>query len=553
MKIYKNLGFLIQFMKKSKLYLIISIVSMLISVAIITPIPYIIGYTIDNVILINKEYIELYKICSLIGIIYILRYFLTLLYQYYFSKIQQNVVNEIRLQMISNIIDSPLSFINKKEKGYILSRISESQQIGTVFNPNILNSLTGIFDLVASLIIMFTLNFKLTMLCIVMIPIYFLISKKSSEKITESTMKVHETAAIFNGEIFETLNGIEDIKLLNIKNEHINRISIKLADMMKSVLKQNLNFIHFIQNIILASDLITVLVLLLSGILILKNEITIGLYTSFSIYATKILSTTQALGSLDIMIKPVCATIERVKEFFYLENESNKNSRKLQSEIKSISFKEIDFRYTEDSEFIIKNFSEQFIHGDKVLLKGINGSGKTTLIKLITALYTPTNGEILINEENYSHLTKDSIRDKIGVVSQNIFLFKGTIIENILYGNQDATEKDVLDLINRFKLDGYIKRFENGLYTNIVQNGTSISGGQAQIVAFLRSMIGNKDVIILDEATSSLDIETREVILDTLCKNETYKILIVISHHEEKIKFVTKEINLTKYKEELSY
>ncbi|GAA3644398.1 ABC transporter ATP-binding protein [Asaccharospora irregularis] len=551
MDIYKNLGFIFKFIKKSKLYLIVGIVTMILSAVIITPIPYLIGYTIDNIILVNKSYNELYKVVALIILIYIIKYFLTLFYQYYLSKVQQNVVNEIRLSMINNIIESPLSFINTKEKGYILSRISESQQIGSIFNPNILNSFVGIFDLIGALIVMIYLNLKLTILCLVMIPIYYFISKKSSKKITESTIKVHETAAILNGEVYETLNGIEDIKLLNAKDIHISKVSIKLRNMMKSALKQSLNFICFIQNIILASDMVTALVLLLSGILILQNEITVGLYTSFSLYTSRILATAQTLGSLDIMVKPVCTTIVRVKEFFNLDSENNINSNPLEVNIKNISFKDVSFKYSENSEFIIKEFNEEFKEGDKILLSGINGSGKTTLIKLITALYTPTTGCILINGQDYSNLNKESIREKIGVVSQNIFLFKGTIIENILYGKKDATRQDVIDLIKEFKLDSYINRFEQGIDTEIIQNGTSISGGQAQIVAFLRAMIGEKDILILDEATSSLDIETRKMILNTLSEIEKYKILIVISHHDEKISFINKEISLMKHENKL--
>lgn len=550
MGIYKNLVFLFKFMKKSKWYLIIAIIIMILSVVLVTPIPYMIGYTIDNIILVNKNYSELYQVVTLISIIYIIRYFLTLLYQYYFTKVQQNVVNEIRLSMINNVIDSPISFINTREKGYILSRISESQQIGSLFSPNILNSFTGIFDLICALVIMFNLNLKLTLLCLAIVPIYYFISKNSSEKISESTIKVHETAAILNGEVYETLNGIEDIKLLNIKNIHMSRVSAKLKNMMKSTLKQSLNFIRFIQNIILASDIVTVLVLLLSGILILQNEITIGLYTSFSLYTTKILSTAQLLGSLDIMIKPICITISRIKEFFYLDSD-NKNSNRLEGNIKNITFKDVSFKYSEQSEFIIKEFSEEFNEGDKILLSGINGSGKTTLIKLITALYSPSSGAILFNGKDYSNFNKDSLREKIAIVSQNIFLFKGTILENILYGKNDATRQDVMDLIKKFKLDNYINRFEYGIDTEIIQNGVGISGGQSQIVAFLRAIIGEKDIIILDEATSSLDIETRKIILNTLSKIENYKILIIISHHDEKISFINKEINLTKHKHEL--
>lgn len=544
MNSYKHLSFLFPFLKKSKRYLTIGIVGMVISSLIIAPIPYLIGYTIDKIVLVDKSYTNLFKIIAALMLIHIFRYILTLIYQYYFTKLQQNVINEIRLSMISNIIDAPLSFINKKEKGYILGRIAESQQIGSLFSPTILTSLIGIFDLFFSLFMMTTLNFKLTVIALIIIPIYFIISKSASKKISEATFKVIEASATLNGDVYEMLNGLEHIKLLNGKDTQIEKLSIKLKTMMKSVMKQNLNFISFVQNIILTNEIVTLLVLGLSGVLILNNEITIGIYTSFSMYISRILSVTQSIGSLEITVKPICVTIERVKEFFNLEGESNPNSEILNEDIKCISFNNISFKYTENSDFIINNFSDNLKIGDKVLLKGINGSGKTTLIKLITGLYVPTEGTILLNDKDYSKLNKKSIRDKIGVVSQDIFLFKGTILENILYGQTTKTKEDVINLINKFGLIDYINRLDKGLDTDIIENGSSVSGGQAQMVAFLRALIGDKDLIILDEATSNLDIETRTHILKILEEKNLGKILIIISHQDEKLSFVNKEINL---------
>lgn len=544
MTTYKNLRFLFKFTKNSKMYLILGILSMILSVAIVTPIPYLMGYIIDKIILVEKSYLRLHKIILLMFIIYIIKYLLTLVYQYFFSKVQQNVINEVRLSMINNVINAPLNFLNAKEKGYILSRISESEQIGSVFTPSILNSFIAVVDFIVSLIVMINLNVKITILCLIITPIYYLISKKSSNNISKSTIKLHESKAIFNGDMVEILNGIEDIKLLNAKSMHMNKVSNKLDTMIKNTLKQTLSFIFFIQNIILASDIVTLLVLFLSGILILQNEITIGLYTTFSMYTSKMLSAAQSLGTLDITIKPVCITIARIKEFFSLEDECSVDSISFEESIQSISFKNLFFKYNDDSEFIINDFNDEFKEGDKILLGGINGSGKTTLIKLITSLYNPTKGQILINGQDYLTLDKRSLRSKIGIVSQNIFLFKGTVLDNILYGKEDATREDVINLINKNKLDSYVNRFENGLDTEIVQNGIGLSGGQSQIVAFLRAMIGKKEIIILDEATSNLDTDTRKILLNTLSKIDNYKILIIISHCDEEIDFINKKVIL---------
>lgn len=541
---YKNLFFLYPNLKKCKLNLLIATVTMLISSILSAPVPYLMGYIIDKAILLNKSYDQLFKIILLIVIIYIARYFISIVYQYYFTKIQQKVVNEIRISMIDKIIDAPLSFINKKEKGYILARIGESSNIGSLFSPTFLGTFIGIFDMITSLIVMMKLNAKLTLMLLVIIPIYFIMARYSSKKMSESTIKVYESSAVLNGEIYEMLNGIEDIKLLNGKDIQINKLKIKLKNMMKNIVKQNMSFIYFVQNLIITNNLATAMVLLCSGILILKGQLTVGMYTSFSVYMSKILSNAQSLGSLEITLKPICISIGRIKEFFEIDSENSSSCIELNEPIYSISFQNVNFKYSENSKLIIQDFNYEIEKGNKILLRGINGSGKTTLIKLITGLYVPLSGKILINGKDLSILSKKSIRNRIGVVSQNIFLFKGTVLDNILYGSIDKTKDDVIELIEKFNLTEYINRFQNGLNTEIIQNEIGLSGGQAQIIAFLRAIIHSKDIIILDEATSNLDLKTRETILNILKEEELCNILIIISHQNEELEFINKTLDL---------
>lgn len=542
---YKNLTFLFPILKKCKYSFFIATIVMILTSLLSIPIPYMIGSILDNVVVgVDSRYNQVFKMIILIVLLHIVTYVLSVIYQYYFTKVQQKVINEIRLSMVEKIIDAPLSFINKKERGYILGRIAESNNIGIVFSPSFLGTLSGIIDLIASLVIMISLNLKVSSMLLIIIPIYFIISKYSSKKISESTKHVYESSAILNGEIFEMLNGIEDIKLLNGKDVQINKLKYKLKNMVKSIMKQNLSFISFIQNIVLTNNLATSFVLLVSAILIIKGELTVGMYTSFSIYITKILSNVQSLGSLEITLKPVCISIERIKEFFEIDSEDSENCIVLNESIESISFEGVNFTYNENSNLIIHELNEKLNKGDKVLLKGINGSGKTTVIKLITGLYKPNSGKVLINDKDSLLINKKSIRNKIGVVSQNIFLFKGTVLDNILYGNIDKTESDVINLIERYNLSKYINRFENGLNTEIIQNGIGLSGGQSQIIAFLRIAIRNCDVIILDEGTSNLDLETRNVIMNILKSQEICNILIIVSHQDDKLDFINKTLLL---------
>ncbi|EJQ15600.1 ABC transporter ATP-binding protein (plasmid) [Bacillus cereus] len=542
---YKELLFLYPYLKNTKTLLAFGLIGMVIASLIIAPIPYIIGYIIDKVILLNKSYDQLLKTTLILLLIYCINYLISIGYEYLFTRVQQNVVNEIRLSMISNIIDAPLSYINQKEKGYILSRIAESGNVSALFSPNLLRVFSGIFDFFFALFIMFNLSVKLTGIIVIIIPIYFIISKHSSKMISKSTTNVYESSAVLNAEMYETLNGIEDIKLLNGKNIQTNKIKSKLNNVIKSALKQSLHFIFFMQNLIVTNNFVTVIVLLVSGILILQNQLTIGVYTSFSIYMAKLLATTQALGSLDITLKPVCISIKRIKEFFNLDVENTLGTNIMKEPINSIEFKDVCFKYNGNSDLIFDHLNVQIEKGDKLLIDGINGSGKSTFIKLLTGLYQPESGKILINNIDYNLIHKESVRDRIGIVSQNIFLFKGTILDNILYGQTNKTKEDVVKLMKRYHLTSHLNRFENGLDTIIVQDGSSVSGGQAQFIAFLRAILTKRDIIILDEAASNLHINTRNLMYEILQNYNLCNILIMISHQQDGLYFLNKTLELT--------
>ena len=341
--------------------------------------------------------------------------------------------------------------------------------------------------------------------------------------------------------MFETLNGIEEVKLLNGKKTQLRKIFLKTKIVINCAIKQSLSMVAFIQSISFASDLVNVGVLALAGIFIINGEITVGIYTAFSIYINKILGVTQSVGTFEITIKPVCATIGRIKEFLFADLETKEDANALKENINEIFFENVSFGYEKDKIFINK-ISYKFYKGDRILLSGNNGSGKSTFIKLLVGLYEPIEGNIFFNSHNLKALNKEDVRKKIGIVSQDIFLFKGSVLDNILFGVDNKNRNDVVTLLEKFDLIDYINRLPNGLDTEITQNGVGISGGQAQIIAFIRAIIKEKDILILDEATSNLDQDTCKKIMTILEENELYKILFIISHQNYKYKFVNKTI-----------
>ncbi|WP_333860123.1 peptidase domain-containing ABC transporter [Clostridium sp.] len=546
MRGYSNLLKLNIYIKRCKFNFFAGIAGMIICSIMYTPVPYLMGYIIDKVLIPHKSYIELYKIIAVLILLHMLRYGISIISKSLFIKVQNFVVNEVRVSMMDKIIDLPMSFLDKKEKGYILSRISECGNIGSLFSPMFINTFLSIFDFIFALIMMITLSYKLSIIVLIIVPIYFLTVKHSSSQLSESTKLMLETGAILNGETYEVLNGIEEIKILNGKNVQLRKFKMKLSEMVKNSIRQSKQILFFMENILLVNNLASVLILLFSGILILSNQLTIGIYTAFIAYMSKVFSTTSSFASLGMTVKPVCVSIERIQEFLEMEDENTEKHEIMNEHIISISGENLSFKYDENSENVINKLNFKMNKGDKVLIKGENGAGKSTLIKNILGLYSPAEGEIFINGKRYSLIDKRSVRNKIGVVSQNVFLFKGSVLDNILYGQSDKHKEDVLSLIQKYNLEKYIKGFENGLETEISQNGVGISGGQAQIIAFLRATIEKKDVIILDEGISNMDIETRKIILKILQERDICSILMIISHQEEDVKFVNKTIYLNK-------
>lgn len=193
---------------------------------------------------------------------------------------------------------------------------------------------------------------------------------------------------------------------------------------------------------------------------------------------------------------------------------------------------------------MLNNINFEINKGEKVLIKGENGSGKSTIIKLLLGLYNPDEGKILCNNIDLAVINNKSLRERIGIVSQSIFLFRGTVLDNILYGQTEKKLQDVETLIRKLGLQEYINKLPKGLDTEITQNTSGVSGGQAQVIAFIRVILSNKDVIILDEPISNVDALTRDLILGILRDKDFQGTLIVVSHVIEGMDFINRVIEI---------
>lgn len=532
------------YLKKNKLLLMFVIIGVIASTFVNLPIPYMTGKVVDEILIKNKsvEYLLIAGIIMLI--LYGVKYLVIILSSYLSTLLNTKISNGLKVDLICKIINLPMDYLGNVEKGYLQGRIAESNSISASLSTSIIGGLVNILDIIFAITAMFVINVKLAFMVLLILPVFFLVVKISNEGFTKVTTMSLEANAKVNAGCFEIINGIEEIKVLDGKQSSINKFKHTVQELIDVTLKQKRKMLFLSQNISGINDLGTLLILLISGIFIIKGNFTVGLYTTFVLYSTRIFNATQFLANIGPSLKQTCLSLERIYEFLDMDDENGSGSKEVVENIENIKFENVTFKYKRNSMETLKNFNLEIVTGDKVLIRGQNGSGKTTLIKLLERLYEPQSGRILINGKEMKKLNIDEFRKHIGIVSQNIFLFSGSVLDNILYGQEDGKREEVENLIKKLNLKTYIDKLPKGLDTEIIENNNGISGGQKQVIAFIRAVLSKKDVIILDEPIANIDIETRKIILEILKERFEHNILIIVSHFSEGLDFVNKIVEI---------
>ena len=249
-KIIALFSFLIKYSKRNMIKIIVAVLGVIIIALFAIPLPYLSGYILDNIFIKKGDLLLFYKIIALMVVTYISKYLISKATKYLFLKISTNVVNEIRIAMLVKAMKLPMDFYDRNDKGYVLSRISESTNVGNIFSPSTINIFIGLFDFVFSIVAIFALNIKISLVVIGVMPFYFLIVLFSSKSFTKNIRNTMENNAIVSGEIFETLNNVEEIKILNIYDIQINKIKEKLSNLKKSIIKQDMSMIFLLTHLL---------------------------------------------------------------------------------------------------------------------------------------------------------------------------------------------------------------------------------------------------------------------------------------------------------------
>ena len=470
----------------------------------------------------NLEYII--NLLITVVILYVISAVFSYLQSYLLLDITTDISYNLRKDLIEKITHLAMGDLDRNTRGDILSRITndvDSLQSGIVQTFNQL--LTGVITIVGVTAMMLSINLWLTLATIVLVPIAFFIIFKVTKFSQDYYLKQLEYRGRLNGQIEESFTGHEIIRSFNQEEESMDIFDEENENWYEQEWKSKFfsslsaPLVHFISN------LQYVVISVLGAVFVLQGAIRVGDILAFIQYSKNFTTPIEQITRIMNMIQTAMAASERIFEFLEINVEENPSGEPIEGINNEISFENVNFGYTED-ELVIKDLSFKVKKGEKIAIVGETGAGKTTIVKLLMRFYDLNSGEIKIDGVNINKYDKHSIRSLVGMVLQDTWLFNDTIFNNIRYGKLDATEEEVIAAAKEAHADNFIMQSPEGYEMMLNEDADNISHGQKQLLTIARTILSNKQILILDEATSSIDTRTEKLIqkaMDRLMKDRT--------------------------------
>ena len=480
----------------------------------------------------NKNMKMLYIIPIAIIITFIIKAFAVYGTRIVTIKVGIKIIKNIQTLMAKKFLLSDISHITKKHSGKYLSHFTNDT--GILFGV-----LTGVvvtlfkesFTLIALLGLMFYHDWQLSLLAIIMIPIAAISSKNLGKKMGKKVSISLEASDKFMKFLSEIIKGSWLIKIYQKEEEELKRISMIIDERFKAIRKVEQTRLGAGPIMEVISAIAIAVVVFFAGYRSMQGAITLGEFVSFLAALMLAYQPVRALAGINIGMQEGISAAKRIYELIDQKNEiyHDENAPSLKLINASIEFKNISFTYPDGTQ-ALKNLSAKIEGGTKVGLVGVSGSGKTTFLNLIPRFFHLKTGSIFIDNQNINDINLNSLRKEISLVSQDVILFDDTIKSNILYGNALASNEEIIKACKFAAAQDFVEKLPNKYETIIGENGIKLSGGQKQRLSIARAILKNSSIILLDEATSSLDSESESVIqkaIDNLTKNKT---TIIIAH-----------------------
>lgn len=517
----------------------ISFVSSVITSLLQLALPYLMGVIIDFIVGKGKvDFVGMRNYTIVMALIIILATFFQWLTTQFANKMAYQIGRNIRVEYMEKVDSLPVGFYDRTSHGDLVSRIiNDVECISEGIHEATSHLFMGIATIIGSFILMLSLNWAVTLIVVALTPLAFLISSFIVKNIDKSFRLQQKTVGELNSYAKEALDGQKLIRAYTLEDKSYEKFS-EINGRLYTC-GQKAQFVSSLVNpsTRLVNSTTYIAVGVISGVLVAANStiggktMSIGLMASFLAYA---LQFAKPINDVTNVVSQVQASVSSFRRIFeILDNESvpdePADTKKLENAKGNIEFKNVDFSYVPDKP-IIKNVSLKIKSGSKVAVVGPTGAGKTTLVNLLMRFYDVNSGTISVDGVDINDVTKDSLRTSFAMVLQDTFLFNDTVRNNIAYGKKDATEQEIVQAAKDAYAHSFIKRLPNGYDTVISQNGDELSNGQKQLLTIARAMLVNPPMLILDEATSSIDTLTEIRIQKAFEKMMVGKTTFVIAH-----------------------
>lgn len=527
---------ILKYVSRYKGILIFGTISMLAVIGVDLFMPYLQQIFVDDGLIAGNNNIIM-KVLMSILIITIIKSILGYGKEFFYDVLSVKVHEDIKNDLFNQIQKLEFKYFDDMNTGELMARIGEdAENIWQTIGFGLRLFIENIIYFVVSTVILLVLNFKLAIACfLIMIPIGFIAMKleskfgKSYEEISDQTANINTTAQ-------ENIAGVRLVKAFSREKYEIN----KFLKMNRTYYDLNMNQAKVIGDYFPPIEFLTnvslVIMVVLGGFLVMKEEITIGILVAFSGYIWNLIWPMRMLGELIDLLSRNNASAKKIFEIMDRKPEikSKKECYKSNAIKGDIKFQNVSFKYKD--ELVLKNINLDIKAGSTVAIMGTTGSGKSTLINLIGRYYDLCNGSIKIDNVDIKDYDLDFLRENMSIVPQDTFLFSDSIINNIKFSNENSEYEEVRNAASLACALDFIEQLEDGFYTEIGERGIGLSGGQKQRISITRALVRKAKILILDDATSALDMETEHTLLKNLSKKENSSTTFIIAHRISAVK-----------------
>ena len=447
------------------------------------------------------------------------------------ERVGNKVSFHIRNELYGKIINAPLSILTEHHSGDVMTRVTEDVRILQQAVASTASILRAIIRVTVFLSAMLYKNIQMTALSLLILPLIAYLISRIGTQVRKASTEIQERSSDIYTQLKETLSGINIIKSFTAENVEIERFKSTTSDQYNSAIRRA-RFASLLPPVIdWMAAIGSASVFAFGCWQVIDGKLDIGWFATYILMVGLMYKPIKTIGSVNNVLQQSVASAERVfpiADFEEEQHHSIKGNDDLKNVEGNVEFQNVNFSY--DENLVINNINFTTKHGEVIALVGHSGSGKTTLVNLLQGFYTPDSGKIYIDNTPISQVSLKSLRQNIALVPQETFLFDGTVLENIQYGTNNSTRTDVINAAIKANADGFIRKMSNGYDTSIGEAGGYLSGGEKQRISIARAILKDAPILVLDEATSSLDTHSEAIIQESLSNLMKGRTSFVIAH-----------------------